>query len=314
MGTYLVTGGAGFIGSNIVYELVKRGHRVKVIDNFVAGKRENLEDILDKIKLIEGDIRDLGLLRKIIKGCNYVLHQAALRSVPKSMNDPISYSEVNVRGTLNVLIASQEAKVKRVIYASSSSVYGDSRQLPQNERQNPQPISPYAATKLAGEHYCKVFSKAYGLETVSLRYFNVFGPKQSLESEYAVVIPKFITSMLKDERPPIHGDGKQTRDFTYIENVAEANLRAATCKGVSGEVLNVACGKSYSVLELVKFLNQILNKNIEPYFTAPRPGDVKHTLADTTKMKKLLGLNPKVDFVEGLKKTVKWFKGQERSI
>ena len=312
MSTYLVTGGAGFIGSNIVFELVKKGERVKVIDNFVAGKRENLEVLLDKIELITGDIRDLDLLRKITKGCDYVLHQAALRSVPKSMNDPISYDEVNVKGTLNVLIAAQEAKAKRVVYASSSSVYGDSSQLPQREDQIPQPISPYAATKLAGEHYCRVASKAYGLQTVSLRYFNVFGPKQSLESEYAVVIPKFITSMLRDEQPPIHGDGEQSRDFTYIDNVVEANLTAATRKGVAGEVFNVACGKGYRVLDLVKFLNEILNKDIKPKFTPPRPGDTKHTLADITKMKELLGLEPKIDFLEGLKKTVDYFKTKEK--
>lgn len=312
MSAYLVTGGAGFIGSNIVCELVKEGHRVKVIDNFVAGKRENLEDVVDKIELIEGDIRDLELLREIIKGCDYVLHQAALRSVPKSMADPASYDEVNVKGTLNVLMAASEAKVKRVVYASSSSVYGDSTRLPQREDQMPRPISPYAATKLAGEHYCRVFSKAYGLEAVSLRYFNVFGPKQSLESEYAVVIPKFITSMLKDEGPPIHGDGKQTRDFTYIDNVVQANLRAVTCNGVSGEVFNVACGKSYSVLELVKFLNEILNKDIKPKFVSPRPGDVRHTKADITKMKRLLGLSSKVDLVEGLKKTAQYFKAREK--
>lgn len=312
MSTYLVTGGAGFIGSNIVFELVKRGHRVKVLDSFVTGKRENLDGVLGKIELIEGDVRDLELLRKIIKGCDYVLHQAALRSVPKSMNDPISYTQVNVVGTLNILMVSQEAKVKRVVYASSSSVYGDSTRLPQKEQQMPQPISPYAASKLAGEHYCRVFSKVYGLQTVSLRYFNVFGPKQSLESEYAVVIPKFITCLLRDERPPVHGDGKQTRDFTYIDNVVEANLRAATSKGASGEVFNVACGRHYSVLELAKFLNQILNKNIKPRFTAPRPGDVRHTFADITKMKKLLRLKPKVDFVEGLKRTAKWFSEKEK--
>lgn len=313
MKTYLVTGGAGFIGSNIVFELVRRGQRIKVLDNFFTGKRENLDGILDKIELVEGDIRDLDLLRKIMKGCDYVIHQAALRSVPKSMNDPISYDEVNVKGTLNVLMAAQEAKAKRVVYASSSSVYGDSRKLPQRESQIPQPISPYAATKLAGEHYCRVFSKAFGLETVSLRYFNVFGPKQSLESEYAVVIPKFITCILKGEQPPIHGDGKQTRDFTYIDNVVQANLKAATCKGIAGEVFNVACGTHYSVLELAKFLNRILNRNIKPRFTARRPGDVRHTFADITKMKKLLKLRSKVDFIEGLERTAKWFSEKEQS-
>lgn len=308
MATYLVTGGAGFIGSSIVSELVRRREGVKVIDNFYSGKKENLEEVIKKIELIEGDIRDLGLLRKVTKGCDYVIHQGALRSVPKSMKDPISYDEVNVRGTLNVLIASSEAKVKRVVFASSSSLYGDSEQLPQREDQIPQPVSPYAASKLAGEHYCRVFSRAYGLETVALRYFNVFGPKQSLESEYAVVIPKFITCILRDEQPPVHGDGTQSRDFTYIDNVVEANLIAATRKGISGEVFNVALGKAYSLLELVKILNEIMNKDIKPKFTPPRPGDVKHTLSDITKMKKILGLEPKIDFVLGLRKTTEYFR------
>ena len=295
MATYLVTGGAGFIGSSIVAELIRRREDVRVLDNFYSGNRENLEDVIKKIELIEGDIRDLGLLRKVTKGCDYVLHQGALRSVPKSLKDPISYDEVNIRGTLNVL-------------ASSSSLYGDSEKLPQSEDQIPQPVSPYAASKLAGEHYCRVFSKAYGLETVALRYFNVFGPKQSLESEYAVVIPKFITCMLRDEQPPVHGDGTQSRDFTYIDNVVEANLIAATRKGIAGEAFNVALGKAYSLLELVKTINEILNKDIKPKFTPPRPGDVKHTLSDITKMKKLLGLEPKVDFVLGLRKTTEYFK------
>lgn len=308
MATYLVTGGAGFIGSSIVSELIRRRESVKVLDNFHSGKRENLEDVIKKIELIEGDIRDLDFLKDAAKGCDYVIHQAALRSVPKSMKDPVSYDEVNVRGTLNVLIASSEAKVKRVIFASSSSLYGDSEQLPQSESQIPHPVSPYAASKLAGEHYCRVFSKAYGLETVALRYFNVFGPRQSLESEYAVVIPKFITCMLKDEQPPIHGDGTQSRDFTYIDNVVEANLIAATRKGIGGEVFNVALGKAYNLLDLVKTLNEIMNKDIKPKFTPPRPGDVKHTLSDVTKMKKILGLEPKVDFVLGLRKTVEYFR------
>jgi nucleoside-diphosphate-sugar epimerase len=308
MATYLVTGGAGFIGSSIVAELVRRREDVRVLDNFYSGKRENLEDVIKNIELVEGDIRDLGLLRKVTKGCDYVLHQGALRSVPKSLKDPISYDEVNVRGTLNVLIASSEAKVKRVVFASSSSLYGDSEKLPQREDHIPQPVSPYAASKLAGEHYCRVFSKSYGLEAVALRYFNVFGPRQSLESEYAVVIPKFITCMLKDEQPPIHGDGTQSRDFTYIDNVVEANLIAATRKGIAGEAFNVALGKAYTLLELVKTINEILNKDIKPKFIPPRAGDVKHTLSDITKMKKLLGLEPKVDFVLGLRRTTEYFK------
>ncbi|MDD5310541.1 MAG: SDR family oxidoreductase [Candidatus Omnitrophica bacterium] len=308
MARYLVTGGAGFIGSNIVDELVRRREDVKVLDDFSSGKKENLGKVSGKIELVEGDIRDTALLKKALKGCDYVIHQAALRSVPKSLQNPQLYDDVNVKGTLNVLFASRENKVKRVVFASSSSVYGDALKLPQSEDQIPQPISPYAATKLAGEHYCRVFAKSYGLETVALRYFNVFGPRQSLESEYAVVIPKFIVCILKGEQPPVDGDGKQSRDFTYVDNVVEANLTAAIREGASGEVFNVACGKAYNLLELVKFLNEIIGKDIKPKFMPPRPGDVKHTLADVAKMKKLLKFDPKVDFVLGLRKTVEYFR------
>jgi len=308
MSRYLVTGGAGFIGSNIVDELVRRGEEVKVLDDLSSGKKKNLESVSGKIELIEGDIRDSAALKKALKGCDYVIHQAALRSVPKSLENPQLYDDVNVKGTLNVLIASHENKVKRLVFASSSSIYGDTIKLPQSEDQIPQPISPYAATKLSGEHYCRVFAKSYGLETVALRYFNVFGPRQSLESQYAVVIPKFITCILKDEQPPVDGDGKQSRDFTYVENVVDANLTAAVREGVSGEVFNVACGKGYNLLELVRILNEIIGKEIKPKFMPPRIGDVKHTLADVAKMKKLLKLDPKVDFVSGLRKTVEYFK------
>ncbi len=308
MARYLVTGGAGFIGSSIVDELVRRREEVKVLDDLSSGKKKNLEDVLSKIELIEGDIRDPAALKKALKGCDYVIHQAALRSVPKSLEDPLLYDDVNVKGTLSVLVASHENKIKRVVFASSSSVYGDTVKLPQSEDQIPQPISPYAATKLSGEHYLRVFAKSYGLETVALRYFNVFGPRQSLESEYAVVIPKFITCILKDEQPPVDGDGKQSRDFTYVDNVVEANLAAAVREGVSGEAFNVACGKGYDLLELVRILNEIIGKDIKPKFMPPRAGDVKHTLADVTKMKKLLKIDPKVDLVSGLKKTVEYFK------
>ena len=312
MSLYLVTGGAGFIGSNIVETLVKRGERVKVIDNFVAGKRENLASVLDKIELTEGDIRDLPLLKKIAQGVDYVLHQAALRSVPKSVGDPVSYNEVNVGGTLNVLLAAKEAKVKRVVFASSSSIYGDTETFPEKETHLPLPISPYAASKLAGEHYCHVFNEVYGLETVSLRYFNVFGPRQSLESKYAVVVPRFIMSMLNNEPPPIHGDGKQSRDFTYIDNVVEANILATRAPRVSGETFNVACGKDYTVLDLVEHLNRIMGKNLKPKFTPPRPGDVPRTLADISKARKLLKLEIKIDFEQGLKKAVVWFKEHKK--
>lgn len=307
MSSYLVTGGAGFIGSNIVEALVKRGEQVKVLDNFVSGKRENLNPFLDKIELIEGDIRDLELLKKITKGVDYILHQAALRSVPKSVANPVPYNEVNVGGTLNVLLAAKEAGVKRVVFASSSSIYGDTEVFPEKESFLPLPISPYAASKLAGEHYCHVFSKVYGLETVSLRYFNVFGPRQSLESQYAVVVPKFIVSILNNESPPVHGDGKQSRDFTYIDNVVEANILAACTSGVSGEVFNIACGKDYTVLDLVGQLNRIIGKDLKPKFTPPRPGDVPRTLADISKVQRLLKLEIKVNFEQGLQKSVDWF-------
>ena len=311
MNNYLVTGGAGFIGSNIVQALVKRGERVKVIDNFVSGKKANLRALLDKIELIEGDIRDLPLLRKITKGVDYVLHQAALRSVPKSVKDPLLFNEVNIAGTLNVLLAAKEAAVKRVVFASSSSIYGKTNKFPEKENHLPFPISPYAASKLAGEHYCHVFSKVYGLETVTLRYFNVFGPRQSLESKYAVVVPKFILSMFAGQSPPVHGDGKQSRDFTYIDNVIQANILAVTVPGISGEVFNIACGKEHTVLQLMAYLNKIVGKDIQPKFTSPRPGDVPRTIADISKAKKLLGLKIEVDFRQGLKKSVEWFEAHK---
>jgi len=310
MPTYLVTGGAGFIGSHLVKELVGRAEKVKVLDNFVTGKRENLEGFLEEIELIEGDIRDLDLVRSSINGVDFILHEAALHSVPKSIDDPISTNEVNVAGTLNILIAARDKKVKRVVFASSSSIYGEREDLPEREEDKPQPFSPYAASKLAGEYYCSIFSRTFGLETVSLRYFNVFGPKQDPASEYAAVIPKFITCMLRNESPPVHGDGLQSRDFTYIDNVVTATLLATTAKGVSGEVFNIACGKGYTVLNIVSHLNKLLGKSIEPRFTPPRKGDVRHTLADISKVENLLGLKTNVDFEEGLKRTMESFKNE----
>ena len=308
MSRYLVTGGAGFIGSHIVDELVRRGESVRVLDNFTTGRRENLSAVIDKIDLIEGDIRDLEVCKKAAKCIDFVLHQAALRSVPKSMSDPIGYNEVNVSGMLNILVAARDNKVKRVVFASSSSVYGDTNKLPEKETDPTNPISVYAATKLTGEHYCKVFSAGFGLEAVALRYFNVFGPRQSLESEYAVVVPKFITCILNDQSPPIHGDGRQSRDFTYVKNVVDMNLLAATSNNNSGEVFKVACGKAYTVLELAEKVNQLIGKNIKPIFMPRRQGDVLYTLADISKAKKSLGFNPGVDFEEGLKRTIEWFR------
>jgi nucleoside-diphosphate-sugar epimerase len=312
MSRYLVTGGAGFIGSHIVEALVKKREEVVVFDNFCMGKIENIAPFLKKIKLVKGDLRNFKQLKKAVKGIDYVLHQAALRSVPKSIGHPVTYTKVNVNGTLNLLMASREAKVKRLIYASSSSVYGQTKTFPETENILPQPISPYAVTKLCAEYYCYLFSQIYGLETVSLRYFNVFGPRQSLESQYAIVIPKFITCLLKDKPPPINGDGYQSRDFTYIDNVVEANLLAARIPNISGEIFNIACGRAYTVRDLAKTLNKLLKKDIQPLFLSPRPGDVKHTLADITKAKRLLKFKVKVNFKEGLERTIKWFAQKEK--
>ena len=304
----LVTGGAGFIGSHIAEKLVEIGAKVKVLDNFFAGKLENLNGFRDKVELIEGDITDLSLVYKAMEGIDYVSHQAALRSAPKSVNLPLSYTRVNVEGTINILIAAKERGVKRVVYASSSSVYGDNLQLPQREEDFPSPLTPYATSKLAGEFYCKMFTRTYGLPTVSLRYFNVFGPRQSLESQYAVVIPKFIKCILDEEPPPIHGDGKQSRDFTYIDNVVYANLLALTREGVDGEIFNTGEGKTISILELVDYLSRIAGKEVKPVFTPPRPGDPPYTMADIEKVSSLLGYKPLVSFEEGLERTFIWFK------
>lgn len=319
---FLVTGGAGFIGSNIVERLLKEGHFVRVLDNFYSGKRSNLSFAVDRgqstadFELIEGDIRDKSACEKACAGMDYVLHQAALRSVPKSMVDPESYNDVNINGTLFMLQAASKAKIKRFVLASSSSVYGDTDKFPEEEGALPLLISPYALSKLTGEYYCRIFSEFFNVETACLRYFNVFGPRQALDDEYAVVIPKFIHCILHDEQPPIFGTGKQSRDFTYIDNVVQANILAAT-KGLSPEgavpkvkhaIFNVANGKDNSVLELVDYLNKIIGKNIKPKLLPIRAGDVFRTNADISKIKKTLGYEPKVDFEEGLRRTVAYFR------
>ncbi|MDD2688557.1 MAG: SDR family oxidoreductase [Candidatus Omnitrophica bacterium] len=306
---FLVTGGAGFIGSHIVQALARKNYLVRVLDNFSSGKRENLGGLITKIELIEGDIRSQAACLKATKGIDFVLHQAALRSVPKSMNNPKEYNDVNINGTLNMLEASKSNKVKSFVLASSSSVYGDVDIFPQKEGFIPHPISPYALTKLTAEHYCRIFSRQHGLPTVSLRYFNVFGPRQSLDDEYAVVIPKFITCMLENESPPIYGNGKQSRDFTYVDNVVNANILAARKANCNGEVFNIASGKDYSILELVKILNKIMGKDIKPSFFKKRPGDVFKTLADLSKAKKVLGFHPSINFLKGLNLTVEYFNG-----
>jgi len=308
MRTFLVTGGAGFIGSNIVAELVRRGERVRVLDNFATGKRENIAPFLSQVELIEGDLRLPEAVRQAVEGVDYVLHQGALPSVQRSIEDPLATNEVNARGTLNLLIAARDAGVKRVVYASSSSIYGDSPTLPKVETMKPAPKSPYAASKLAGEHYCQVFHQVYGLETVCLRYFNVFGPNQDPTSDYAAVIPKFITAMLRGDGPVIYGDGLQSRDFTPVVNVVEANLLAADAEDAAGKVFNVACGKRHNLLELVEALNRILNTSLTPIHAAPRPGDVRHSQADVSKAERVLGYKTVVEFEEGLERAAEWYK------
>ena len=309
---YLVTGGAGFIVSNIAEKLLKEGHFVRVLDNFFSGKRENLSFTQEfartgAFELIEGDIRDKSACEKACAGMDYVLHQAALRSVPKSLKEPENYNDVNINGTLFMLQAASKAKVQRFVFVSSSSVYGDTDKFPEREDAYPLLISPYALSKLTGEYYCRIFSEFFNVETVCLRYFNVFGPRQALDDEYAVVIPKFIHCILNDEQPPIFGTGKQSRDFTFIENVVQANILAATVPGIKHEVFNVANGRDNTVLELVDSLNKIIGKNIQPKLLPVRAGDVFRTSADISKIRKKLGYEPVVSFEAGLKKTVDWF-------
>jgi len=307
---FLVTGGAGFIGSHITERLLKDGNFVRVLDNFSSGKHQNLDfaKTNPNFELIQGDICDQATCNKACIDIDHVLHQAALRSVPKSLKDPLSYNIVNINGTLFMLQAAIKNKVKRFVFASSSSVYGDTDQFPEREDAYPLLISPYALSKLTGEHYCRIFTNTYGLETVALRYFNVFGPRQALDDEYAVVIPKFIHCILHDEQPPIFGTGKQSRDFTYVDNVVEANILAAIGAGIKHEVFNVANGKDNTVLDLVENLNKIIGKNIAPKLLPIRAGDVFKTLADITKIKEKLGFKLKTSFGDGLTKTTEYFR------
>ncbi len=307
MTRYLVTGGSGFIGSNIVEELLKRGEFVRVLDNFSTGRRSNLEKFKNDIDLIEGDIRSYHVVQKACQGIDFVLHQAALPSVPRSIFDPITSNDVNVNGTLNILHAAKECNVKRVIYASSSSVYGDNPKSPKSEDLIPNPKSPYAVSKLTGEYYCKVFYQIYGLETVSLRYFNVFGLRQDPNSQYAAVIPKFLKMMKEGKSPTINGDGNQSRDFTFVKNNVEANIIACTAPNAAGKVFNIACGESYSLNQLVEIFNKILGSNIQPIYGPERKGDVKHSLADISRAKEDLNYKPLVMFNEGLKILVENF-------
>jgi nucleoside-diphosphate-sugar epimerase len=310
MAKYLVTGGAGFIGSNIVKKLLEKGESVRVVDNFSTGRKENIEEFFGNpnFEFIEGDITDLDVCKKSVKDIDFVLHEAAVPSVPRSIEDPIRSNNANVTGTLNMLVAARDEKVKKLVYAASSSVYGDNPELPKREDFPARPISPYALTKYAGERYCQIFWNIYGLPTICLRYFNVFGPKQNPKSQYAAVIPNFISAFLKDEKPTIYGTGEQSRDFTFVENVVEANILAANCAGGNGEVMNISCNGETSLNQLVDYLKEITGKDIQADYQKERQGDVLHSKADISKAEKIIGYVPKVQFKDGLIKTFDWYK------
>lgn len=303
---YLVTGGAGFIGCNLVRQLLKQGHKVRVLDNFSSGKMSNLTEVLKDIELMEGDIRDYWTVVKAVKDIDYILHQAALPSVPRSVANPLTSNEVNINGTLHLLEAARFAGVKRMVMASSSSVYGDTVELPKHEGMTPSPLSPYAINKLTNEYYARVYYNLYGFETVCLRYFNIFGPYQDPTSFYSAVIPKFITALNSGQAPVVFGDGEQSRDFTYIDNCVQANLLAATADGVAGGYFNVACGGQFTLNELLEKLCAILGVNIKAKYEKPRIGDIKHSFAAIDKLGKF-GYKPTVSFEEGLKRTVAFF-------
>ncbi|MCX6354552.1 MAG: SDR family oxidoreductase [Candidatus Aureabacteria bacterium] len=304
---YLVTGGGGFIGSNIVELLLKEGKRVRVLDNFSTGRRENLKGF-SGIDLIEGDIRDYETVKRAVSGVGFLLHQAALPSVLRSVEDPLTSHQVNVTGTLNLLLAARDAGVRRFVFASSSSVYGDGPELPKREDTLPRPLSPYAVQKLAGEHYCRVFSRLYGLSCILLRYFNVFGPRQDPNSQYAAVIPNFFTSLCQGKAPVIHGDGNQSRDFTFVKNVAEANLLACGAKLEAEEVMNIACGEGTSINDLHSIIQGALGVAIAPHRDAPRAGDVRHSRADISKARDKIGYTPSVSLGEGVRISSGYYK------
>lgn len=308
MASCLVTGGAGFIGSHIVEALVEQGHKVRVLDNLSTGYLKNLKNVQNQIDFVEGDILDADLVRKVIQGVDWVFHQAALASVPRSVERPLETHAACATGTLVLLDAARKAQVRRFIYAGSSSAYGDQPFSAKRESDLPDPISPYGAAKLAGEAYCRAFYATYGLPTVVIRYFNVFGPRQDPDSPYSAVIPLFITAILKGKRPIIYGDGQQSRDFTYVANVVHANLLAAEKDGVGGRVFNAAGGRSITLLQLLAALNEVLGTKVEPEFAPPRPGDIRESMADITAARKWLGYEPQVDFAEGLRRSVDYYR------
>lgn len=308
MSVHLVTGGAGFIGSHIVRSLVADVLPVRVLDDFSTGQRRNLADVADRVEVTEGSICDAAAVGSAMRGVETVFHLAARSSVPRSVEQPRETNETNVNGTLNLLLAARDAGVRRFVYSSSSSAYGETPKLPKIETDAPAPISPYAVSKLAAEHYCTCFAKVYGLATVSLRYFNVFGPRQDPNSPYAAVIPAFLSRMVRGQRPVIFGDGEQSRDFCYIDNVVAANRLAARAEGLSGEAVNIACGERTTLNEIVGTINELLGTRLEPEYREPRPGDVRHSLADIDAAKRVLGFRPQVMFGEGLRRTLEWYR------
>ncbi len=308
MSTCLVTGGAGFIGSHIVRRLLRDGYGVRVLDDFSTGHRRNLAEVADDVEIIEGTICDPETAARATRGVAGVFHLAARASVPRSVEHPRESNAVNVDGTLNMLIAARDAGARRFVYSASSAAYGDTPTLPKVETMPPAPLSPYAVSKLAGEYYCTCFSGVYGLETVSLRYFNVFGPRQDPNSAYAAVIPAFVSHMVRDERPVVYGDGEQSRDFCYIDNVVHANMLALQAEKLAGEVVNIACGERTTLNEIVARINEMLGKQIEPVYDQPRPGDVRHSLADISAARRVLGYEPLVYFAEGLQRSIAWYR------
>jgi len=308
MDKFLVTGGAGFIGSNICKKLVSQGCFVRILDNLLTGKRSNLQDFIDKVEFVEADMGDENIARSAMKDIDVVLHQGALPSVPRSVEDPAATHRHCVDATFTLLLAARDTGIKRFVFASSSSVYGDAPTMPKVETMLPMPLSPYAAGKLVGEYYCSVFYKVFGLETISLRYFNVFGPHQDPTSQYAAAIPAFVTAILKDQPPTVFGDGLQSRDFTYVDNVVDANLLAARVEHTAGEVINIACGQSVTVNDTIEVINAAAGKNIKPIYTDSRTGDVKHSLADISASEKLIGFKPVVPFKQGLQLAINWYR------
>ena len=308
MVNYLVTGGAGFIGSHLVRTLIARNKSVRILDNFITGKRQNLDELIPSVELVEGDIRSLDKCRKAVRGIDCVLHQAALPSVQRSIQDPAMTNAINITGTLNMLVAAQAAGVRRFVFASSSSVYGNDKGLPKKEGNEGTPLSPYAVSKQAGEHYCRLFSLINGMETICLRYFNVFGPRQDPSSQYSAAIPLFITRIMNGESPIVYGDGEQSRDFTYVDNIVAANILASEAQKVSGETVNIACGERLSINSLLGLINSALGTDVPPVYAASKPGEILHSIADISKARKILGYAPMVSHREGLERTIAWYK------